>query len=141
VLLAAGAGATVLSGTVPCTDGCPLPPHEPTTPVDLVHAAASVTAVATCVFAMVAVAAWGHTARGVRRLSIGAAALALPLSVIIGVAILVVGRGPVVSVLERILLAIAVLWAFGSAVTIGFDGAGRRPAAPAGRAARVEDRR
>jgi hypothetical protein len=139
-LLAASAAATLLSGTVPCTDGCPLPPYEPTTPTDLVHAAASITAVATCVFAIVAVAASRGVAPGVRRLSVGAAAIALPLSVVVGVAILVAGKGPVVSIVERSLLATAVLWAFAAAVAIGFDGAGRRSAAPAGGAARLKDR-
>jgi Protein of unknown function (DUF998) len=129
-LLAAGAAATTLSGTVPCTEGCPLPPYEPTTPADLVHAAASIVAVAAWVFAIVATAAAAGVASGVRRFSAGAAALALPLSVAVGVAILVAGRGSVVSIVERLLLVVTVVWAVGAATAIGMDDAGPSSAAP-----------
>ena len=36
--IAAAALATVLSATVTCSDGCPLPPFERATVADLVHA-------------------------------------------------------------------------------------------------------
>lgn len=109
-LLTAGATATVVSGSVTCSDGCPLPPFERAGVADLVHGGASITAVAGCVFAMIVVA-WLGPAAGPRRLSATAAAVALPVSATIGVAMLVLGRGPVVGLLERLLLADIALWA------------------------------
>jgi Protein of unknown function (DUF998) len=139
-LLAGSAVATVLSGAVTCSDGCPLPPFEPATVADLVHGGASIAAVAGSVFAMLVVAR-APAERAPRRLSAGAAALALPLSAAIGLAMLLVGRGPVVGVLERVLLTEVVLWAITVAAAIVFDGAGGRRPAPVDGAARAKDRR
>lgn len=117
-LLCASAACTVLSGAVTCSDGCPLPPFDRATPADLVHAGASVAAVATWVGAMLAVAASPATARALRGPSVAAAALALPLSAAVGLAMLLAGQSTVVSVLERLLLLTAGLWTVTTAVTI-----------------------
>lgn len=137
-LLAGSALATVLSGAVTCSQGCPLPPFEPATVADLVHGGASVAAVAGCVFAMLAVAL-APVGRSLRRLSTGAAVFALPLSATIGVAMLLLGRGPAVGVLERVLLTSVVLWAVAAAMAIVLDGTGGRSSVPVGRADRAKD--
>ena len=120
-LLVAAASATSVSAAVPCRDGCPLPPHDPVTVADLVHGAASVLAVACCVFAMVAV--WWSMAstRSLRRLALWAAAGALPLAAAVGLAMLLVGGGLLVGVLERVLLLLIVAWCVGSAVSVARD--------------------
>ncbi|MEK8107588.1 DUF998 domain-containing protein [Micromonospora sp. M12] len=111
-MLAAGAVFTALSGTVTCSDGCPLPPFERATTADLVHGGASIAATAAVVFAMITLAVSGPVGPMVRRLAGVAAALTLPLSAAVGLGMLVVGRGTVVGVLERLILALAVLWAW-----------------------------
>jgi hypothetical protein len=53
------AGAAVLAGTsgaVPCSERCPLPPYEPTTPADVVHAGAAILGMMLLAGAMIAVA-------------------------------------------------------------------------------------
>lgn len=121
-LLVAAAVATAVSGAVTCTNGCPLPPFEVVTAADLVHGGASVVAVACCVFAMLALACSPDLTPAVRRLAVAGLAGAMPLSGAVGVAMLVVGRGMVVGVLERILLGLVVLWVATSAVRLGLSG-------------------
>ncbi|WP_326554860.1 DUF998 domain-containing protein [Micromonospora sp. NBC_01813] len=117
-LLVAAAGSTAISATVPCRQGCPLPPHDPVTVTDLVHGGASIVAVACCVFAMVAI--WWSVAstRSLRRLALWAVAAALPLSAAVGLVMLLIGGGLLVGVLERLLLLLIVAWCAGSAVTV-----------------------
>ncbi|WP_444950316.1 DUF998 domain-containing protein [Micromonospora ureilytica] len=117
-LLATGAVFTAVSGAVTCSDGCPLPPFERATAADLVHGGASIAATAAVVFAMITLAVSGPAGRTVRRLAGVAAALALPLSATVGLAMLVVGRGPLVGVLERLILALAVLWGLSTATAL-----------------------
>ncbi|MBQ0900753.1 DUF998 domain-containing protein [Micromonospora sp. U21] len=117
-LLAAGALFTAASGTVTCSAGCPLPPFERATVADLVHGGASIAATASVVFAMVALAVSGPAGRQVRRLAGGAATLSLPLCASVGLAMLVTGRGAVVGVLERLILALAVLWGLTTAIAL-----------------------
>ncbi|MFB9234345.1 DUF998 domain-containing protein [Plantactinospora siamensis] len=109
-LLVAGGAATATSGLVTCSAGCPLPPFERTDVADLAHGGASIAAVASCVFAMAAVTLYAPVP-ALRRLSGTATAVALPLSAAVGLAMLLVGRGHVAGVLERLLLADLVLWA------------------------------
>jgi hypothetical protein len=123
VLLAVGAGATALSGAVTCSNGCPLPPLERTTTADLVHGGASIAAVATCVFAILALAASRAAPRALRRVSAGAVAVALPLSAAVGLAMLTLGRGTVVGAVERVLLGVVALWLLAAAGAV----AGRKP--------------
>lgn len=117
-LLVVAAGNTVVSGAVSCSEGCPLPPFEAATVADLVHGGASVLAVACCVFAMLALACSPTVDTSVRRLAVTALSGALPLSGAVGVAMLAVGRGTVVGVLERLLLALIVLWVAATAVRL-----------------------
>ncbi|WP_030489507.1 DUF998 domain-containing protein [Micromonospora chokoriensis] len=117
-LLAAGAVCTAVSGVVTCSDGCPLPPFERTTAADLVHGGASIVATAAVVFAMITLAVSGPAGPTVRRLAGVAAALTLPLCVTVGLAMLVIGRGPVVGVLERLILALTVLWGVTTATAL-----------------------
>lgn len=131
-LLAASGACTVLSGAVTCSDGCPLPPFERATLADLAHGGASIAAVAGTVFAMLALTVSGGASRPLRRLSATAATVALPLSAAVGVAMLVVGRGSVVGLVERVLLADVALWMLASAVTIGWRFSPARRALPRG---------
>ncbi|MFR9775536.1 DUF998 domain-containing protein [Micromonospora sp. MS34] len=118
-LLAAGGVGTVLSGAVTCSAGCPLPPFEATTVTDLVHGGASIAATAAVVFAMLALLASPAAAPPVRRVAGVGAALALPLAAAVGLAMLIVGRGGLVGVLERLLLAVAAGWGVATAAALG----------------------
>jgi hypothetical protein len=124
-LLAGGAVAGAVSGTVSCSARCPLPPFERATVADLVHGGASVLGVACCAFAMLAVAATAADPLA-RRCSAVAAGATFPLSALVASAMLGVGRGAVVGVLERLLLAVLVLWSAALAVVLTVPG-GRPP--------------
>lgn len=117
-LLAAGSVLTLVSGAVTCSEGCPLPPFERATAADLVHGGASIVAVASVVLAMLAIALTPGADRSLRRLGAGAAAAALPLAGAVGLAMLTVGRGALVGVLERLLLLVALLWAAATATAV-----------------------
>ncbi len=126
-LLVGGGLATVLSGAVTCSAGCPLPPFERATVADLVHGGASIAATAAVVFAMIAIVLCPAAGRPLRRTACVAATVALPLAGAVGLAMLIVGRGSLVGVLERLLLAVAVLWGLATAVTLAVGPiAGRR---------------
>jgi hypothetical protein len=109
LLVIAGCFAGV-SGAVPCSDGCPLPPYEATTLLDLLHAAASVIAVAGCALAMGAVGLADAADPRWRRVS--RLAFWVVGAVIAGaaVAMLTVGRGYVTGLLERVILVGSSLW-------------------------------
>jgi hypothetical protein len=130
-LLGAGGLCAALSGAVTCSAGCPLPPYERATAADVVHGGASILAVAACVFAMLAVAAAAPVPPGVRRLSAGAAVVALPLSAVVGVAMLAIGRGALVGVTERLLLGVVAAWLVALAAWLAyFAGSGAALAGP-----------
>ncbi|MEV4638491.1 DUF998 domain-containing protein [Actinoplanes sp. NPDC049548] len=112
-------GAAVLaatSGTVPCTDRCPLPPFEPTTWGDVVHTAASIVGMVLLAGAMAVVAGSSAFRGAQRRLAVIAVTLTVPLGGALGLTMLFVGRGPLGSIVERILLAVAVSWLTGTAI-------------------------
>lgn len=108
-LLGVAAVNGVVSGLVPCSDGCPLPPYEQFTAADLVHGGTSAAAVGFCALAILAVAraAAGMSLGGVCLVSFGVVA---PLVVAVGVSMLTVGRGEVTSVLERLTLSATLAW-------------------------------
>lgn len=118
-LLLAGAAGTALSGAVACSTGCPLPPFEAATVADLVHGGASIAATAAVVFAMLALVLHPAAGRALRRVAGVGAALALPLAGAVGLAMLLVGRGGLVGVLERLLLAVAAGWGLVTAAVLG----------------------
>jgi uncharacterized protein DUF998 len=115
--------AAVLAGTssaVPCTDRCPLPPYEPTTPADLIHTGASILGMAALAGAMAVT--WRAAARpAIRRLTATALTLTLPLSAVFGLAMLLAGRGTTTALLERVLLVVAVSWLVGTALLTATD--------------------
>ncbi|MEV4343806.1 DUF998 domain-containing protein [Actinoplanes sp. NPDC049596] len=53
--LFAAAGLAAVSGLVPCSNQCPLPPYEPTTLADVVHAGATILGMLTLALAMTSV--------------------------------------------------------------------------------------
>jgi hypothetical protein len=108
-LLALAVPFVVLSASVRCSAGCPLPPYEPTTAADLVHAAASIAGTVLCAAAMLPLALPGAD-RAVRLPSLVGAALAVPLGAASFLAIVLTGRGTLTGVLERGLLAVLLAW-------------------------------
>ncbi|SDY53346.1 Protein of unknown function [Micromonospora pattaloongensis] len=121
-LLAAAAAGIAVSGAVPCTAGCPLPPASRSTPADLAHAAVSIAAVAALVLAPVLAAHAPAAAPGWRRWSARTALVALPLSAAYPPAFLLVGRGLLLGLLERLLLLVVAWWLLATAAI-----AARRP--------------
>jgi len=109
VLLAVAVPCVVLSGSVRCSTGCPLPPFETPTAADLAHAGASIAAVLLCQAAM-GVLALPAVPRAVRLTSRVGLAFALPLNIATGLAILLAGRGTATGVLERMALFTLLAW-------------------------------
>lgn len=114
-LLGVGAVATVLSGAVTCSEGCPLPPFEATTVADLVHGGASIAATAAVVLAMLVLLFSPAADRGLRRIAAVGAALALPVAGVVALALLLVGRSTLLGVSERVLLAVVAAWGLATA--------------------------
>jgi hypothetical protein len=105
----------LVSGTVQCSAGCPLPPYAHPTAGDLLHAAASMAAVGLCALAMLAAARWS-TDPWVRRASRWAVALMIPAGTAMLAALLLVGKAPVTGVVERICLAACLAWLAGTSL-------------------------
>ena len=111
------------SGVVQCTDRCPLPPYEPTTAADVVHAGASILGLVVLAGAMAAT--WFTEMRtATRRLAAVAAALLVPLGAALGLSLLIVGRSTLGALAERLILVIAVSWLVGTAVLCSAEGHG-----------------
>jgi hypothetical protein len=129
VLLAGGGGLASLSGSVPCTEGCPLPPYESPTLPDLVHAGASILGVGAVVLAMIAIAVLAADSL-LRRVSRVAVCVVVPLLAIMGITMLAVGRGNLAGLLERAVLTLAAAWALTMCVRLTLSRPARLPAAP-----------
>jgi hypothetical protein len=143
-LLGAAGAAVALSGTVTCSAGCPLPPYETPTPADWVHAVAAVAGVGGIGLAILVLGYGAGTSAGpgaagpgaagpgaagpgaaLRRVSRIAAGLVVPGGVATGLAILLVGRGLVTGLLERVTVAGALAWTLAAAWALH-----RRPPSP-----------
>jgi hypothetical protein len=114
LMLASAVGATV-SGAVPCSPGCPLPPYEVTGVNDLVHGASSIAGLAACALAMLWLVVLPWTPSRLRRLSIAGAVLTVPLGLAEAAYMLLIGRGLVAGAIERVLLCCVVGWLVGVA--------------------------
>lgn len=140
-LLGVGAVATVLSGAVTCSEGCPLPPFEATTVADLVHGGASIAATAAVVLAMLVVLFSPVADQGLRRIAAVGAALALPVAAVVALALLLVGRSTLLGLSERVLLVVVAAWGL---VTSGYLAVrsltGNGPSVPAGAGSNVSRR-
>jgi hypothetical protein len=110
-LLGIGGVLASLSGTVTCSQGCPLPPYESATTADLVHGVASILAVGSVVLAMLAMATVDGVDPAIRWASRVAACAVVPLLCVMGVAMLTAGRSPLTAVVERIVLGLVWAWA------------------------------
>jgi len=99
----------LVSGAVQCSPGCPLPPFQRPTAGDLVHAGASIAAVALCALAVLAAAAWAADP-WVRVASRWTAVLLVPAGTATFAALLVSGHTALTGVLERICLAGCLGW-------------------------------
>jgi hypothetical protein len=102
----------LVSGTVQCSAGCPLPPYEHPTRGDLLHAGASMAAVGLCALAMLAAALWS-TDRGVRLGSRWAVAVMIPAGTAMLAGLLLVGKTPFTGAVERVCLAGCLAWVAG----------------------------
>jgi hypothetical protein len=109
LLLGTSATLAATSGAVPCSRRCPLPPFEPTTLADVVHTATSIAGMAVLAAAMLVIAL-SPVRPGLRRPAAAAVVLTVPLGGWMGLTMLLAGRGPLGSTLERVLLAVAVAW-------------------------------
>jgi hypothetical protein len=116
LLLVLAGVLAALSGTVPCSARCPLPPYEASTAADLVHSGASILGMAALAFAMVAIAVAPGLPRPLRTWAAAGAAVTFPQAVVMAVAMLFVGRSPLTATAERIMLAVTVCWLVGAAV-------------------------
>lgn len=120
VLLTSGLLAAV-SGSVACSEGCPLPPFENSTPADLVHGGASVAGVGLCALAILVLAvAETRTSvdAGLRRLSRVALIPIIPVGLLNVYGLAFVGRGLLVGVAERLLLVLIVGWCLAVALRL-----------------------
>jgi hypothetical protein len=122
-LLVLAGGFSGVSGAMPCSEGCPLPPYEATTMADLVHAVASVLAVAGCTLAMGAVAIGAAADARWRRLSGIAFWVVGGLVAAAALAMLGIGRGYATGLLERVILVATTVWLLYTSAHLAF---GRR---------------
>lgn len=109
VPLGAAAPFAGVSAAVRCTPGCPLPPTEPSTPSDVVHATASIAAFVLAACAML-VLAWRAADALIRRLNLWALVVVVAMGVPVGAGIVFVGRGAFTGVLERGMMAASITW-------------------------------
>jgi len=110
-VLAVSAGLLVLSATVPCTRGCPLPLADGVVGVtDALHAGSSAGALATAGAAMVLTSA-GHRDAVVRRASAVAGPVVITaIVVLLGWSVLVRSHGPVTGAVERLVVVVGLGW-------------------------------
>lgn len=108
-LVWAASGGAAVSGAVPCSPGCPLPPYETATVSDLVHAGASLAAGAIFTLALGVLGLSGRAGRLRVLARVGFAVLA-PLGLTIVALMLAVGRSGITAALERAILVAALGW-------------------------------
>jgi hypothetical protein len=116
-LLGLAATLAAISGSVACTSQCPLPPFEPTTLADVVHATAAIAGMVTLAAAMGAIML-SSADRALRRLAAVGAVMTVPTGAALGLTMLFLGRSTLVAALERVLLAIAICWLIGTSVLL-----------------------
>jgi hypothetical protein len=106
------------SGLVACSDTCPLPPYEPSTAADIVHASASVVGMIVLAGAM-AVVRFADPRPVMKGLAGIALVVIVPLGAALGATMLFVGRSDFGAVVERLVLIVAVSWLVGSGLVSG----------------------
>jgi hypothetical protein len=116
-LLGLAAALAAVSGSVACTSQCPLPPFQPATMPDVVHATAAIAGMVTLAAAMGAIML-SSADRALRRLAAVGAAMTVPTGAALGLTMLFIGRGALVAALERVLLTIAICWLIGTSILL-----------------------
>jgi hypothetical protein len=111
LLIAAGAIGSV-SAAVTCSPGCPLPPYEHTTAMDIVHATASCLSIGLATLAILALATAGSQSARVTF------AVAAPTIAALGICLLAIGRSTATAILERAVLALLIAWVIGTALRL-----------------------
>jgi Protein of unknown function (DUF998) len=107
----------LVSGSVQCSAGCPLPPYERPTAGDLLHAGASIAAVGLCALAMLAAALWS-TDRLVRAGARWAVAVMTPIGAAMVVGLVFAGRTPFTGAVERVCLIGCLAWVAGTSALL-----------------------
>jgi hypothetical protein len=115
--LALAALFTFVSGAVTCSPGCPLPPFERPTAADLVHGGSTVIALGLSGLAILLLA-WRGPEGPLRMIARAGVAVAGPLLAASGGSLLLVGRGALTGVLERLALVATLLWLMATALTL-----------------------
>ncbi len=116
-LLVVAGGLGAVSASVSCTAGCPLPPYEHTTAMDLLHASASSLAIGLAAVAMLVIAA--TSADGPMRWCARVGfILTGPALVALGVCLLALGRATPTAILERVVLAEVLAWLIVTAIRL-----------------------
>ncbi len=128
VALAASGVLGAVSGSVACTQRCPLPPFATPTAADLVHGAASVIGVGLCGLAVLLIALGRHHGP-VRLLARTTLWPLCPLGALMAVELSFVGRGPLIGIAERTVLVVLLVW---MCLTGALIAAGRAEPASAG---------
>ncbi len=126
VLLGAAGVLAGTSGAVPCSTRCPLPPYESATAGDLAHTGAGILGMAALAFAMLYLAVAPRAPLRLRHWATGGAVATFPVAAVMAAAMLLAGRSPVTSGVERVLLAVAVCWLVGAAALTSASPAARR---------------
>lgn len=116
-LLAIGGLLAAVSSLVSCSAGCPLPPFQTPTAADLVHASASVLGMAACGAAM-AVFAVSPDRSVLRTIGRGWVAVTLPLAVVAGLSLTLVGRGTLTGTVEKVLVIVIIGWVLGACLLL-----------------------
>jgi hypothetical protein len=107
--LAVAGGLVAVSGSVPCSPDCPLPPYETPTAADIVHGGASIAAVGVVGLAilLLALPAARSSLRGLSRVVL---VPLVPVGVVVTFALVALGRGYLLGFTERLALAIELVW-------------------------------
>jgi hypothetical protein len=111
---ALAAPATVVSGAVACSPGCPLPPFDRPTGADLLHAGASIAALLLCGWVML-VYALRPVDSPLRRAGRAGVALAGPLLGLAAFGLVFVGQGTFTGSVERAALLATSVWLIATA--------------------------
>jgi hypothetical protein len=106
----------LVSGSVSCTPGCPLPPRQPAVVSDVVHGGASILAVGLVGVSVVLLAllprprVWSPTLARLCRLCRGTLIVLVPAGIASAYTLVALGRGYPLGITERLALLVELLW-------------------------------
>jgi hypothetical protein len=105
------------SGSISCSEGCPLPPFETPTVQDLVHGGTSIVGVGLSALAILVLAVFGPEGdlRRVSRVAVAPIALT---GLVNAYALIFIGRSELTGAAERLLLILIVAWCVAAAAAL-----------------------